>query len=1037
MKMKHLIITLLAFSAMPLTLYPQEQQGLHFITDPCLSPDGRTVVFTYENDLWRAATDDGKAYRLTGMEGVESHPVFSPDGRWLAFSSTQNGNADVFVMPVTGGEIRQLTWHDAPDYPENWSWDSQTLYFTSERYNQFTSFRVDRQGGTPERMFKNYFNTPHHMAEHPDDGSLYFTESWESYRFPQRKRYRGAHNPDIKSYHPQTGEYAEHTSFEGKDLWPTIDREGNIYFASDEWNGEYNLYTFRDGEKKRLTDFSASTGRPRVSANGKRIVFSKGYQPFIYDVEDGQTRRLDIQLYRHDALATSKDFRVQGQITAYDVSPDNKKFAFVSRGRLFVSDTEGKFIRGLNTDPMERVIEVRWMKDSRKLLFTQTDSGWANIFTISANGEGKPRQLTDKNKTHRMMELDKDRSRAVYIAGRDQLMLMDLDDFETRELKEDDFWFRGSRPRFSPDGQHIVHTAYRNFEQDVFIYDLNNNRSHNLTRSGVTERQPFWSPDGRYIYLASDRYQASFPRGTDKSRIYRLPLYRFSRQFRSDEYQELFADEKEQDSLKPEIRLDLEGLKDRWEEVEVKDPQQFEPYVFEEKDHTLLLFASTHDGDYGLWKKEIRPFDDDKTEKISDKRFEHITRVKKDYYALAEGNIYKIKPGSSEMEKKDISHSFGKKLQNEFHQMFYENWAILKENFYDEDFHGVDWPRMREKYEQYLEHVQTRDNLRTLFNDMLGELNSSHLGFYSSGEEEKTYYSLKTAATGIVFDTEDPWTVDRIVERSPLDNTSGRLQPGDRLVAVNGTAVDPEKNRNSYMSFAQMPEELTMTFESDGERFEVKVHPIPSRRFNSLLYDEWIARKQEIVDEKTNEKVAYVYMKDMGTSSLENFLVDMTTETVHREALILDLRYNRGGNVHDDVLQFLSQRPYLQWKFRGSTMEPQPNFAPSGKPIVMLVNEHSLSDAEMTAAGFKELNLGRVIGTETYRWIIFTSGKRLVDGSYTRLPAWGCYSLEGDDLEMTGVKPDIRVNNTFKDRLDQEDPQLRRAIEEVMKMLDR
>ena len=324
-----LIMTFIASGA-------KNQDNLHFITDPTLSPDGKTVVFTYENDLWQTDINEGRAYRLTAMEGIESHPRFSPDGQWLAFSSTRNGSADVFVMPVEGGQIEQLTWHDGNDYVESWAWDSESIYFTSDGYNQFTSFRVNRNGGTPVRLFTNYFNTPHHMVEHPGSGELFFTESWESYRFPQRKRYKGAHNPDIKSYHPGTKEYREHTSWKGKDFWPSIDRQGRVYFVSDEWNDEYNLYTLKDGQKERLTGFPESIGRPQVSANGEKVVFCKGYQPYIYDVETANTTPLAVHLFKHDALSTSKDFKTGENITDFDASPDNKKLAFVSRDRKSV-----------------------------------------------------------------------------------------------------------------------------------------------------------------------------------------------------------------------------------------------------------------------------------------------------------------------------------------------------------------------------------------------------------------------------------------------------------------------------------------------------------------------------------------------------------------------------------------------------------------------------------------------------------------------------------------------------------------------------
>jgi C-terminal processing protease CtpA/Prc len=213
----------------------------------------------------------------------------------------------------------------------------------------------------------------------------------------------------------------------------------------------------------------------------------------------------------------------------------------------------------------------------------------------------------------------------------------------------------------------------------------------------------------------------------------------------------------------------------------------------------------------------------------------------------------------------------------------------------------------------------------------------------------------------------------------------------------------------------------------------VKIHPQASLFTN--LYDEWIDNNQKRVDEKSKGRIAYGYMKNMGQGELDQFIIDMTQELNKKDALIFDIRYNTGGNVHDEVLKFLSQRSYLQWKYREGALAHQSNFSPSDKPIILLTNEQSLSDAEMTSQGFKALKLGKIVGNETYHWIIFTSGVSLVDGSSVRMPAWGCYSLEGKDLEATGVHPDILVINTFEDKLSGNDPQLDRAIEEIMKGL--
>lgn len=324
--------------------------------------------------------------------------------------------------------------------------------------------------------------------------------------------------------------------------------------------------------------------------------------------------------------------------------------------------------------------------------------------------------------------------------------------------------------------------------------------------------------------------------------------------------------------------------------------------------------------------------------------------------------------------------------------------------------------------------------MRTMLNDMLGELNSSHQGFNSFGDDENIPLSNRTMETGIVFEENDPYKVKYVLKRSAADKKGMDIRPGDVLTHVNGDNVNTSLDRSYYFSKPSLDQELKLRFTRNGQSYDVKIHPQASV-FNNF-YDEWIDNNQQRVDEKGKKKIAYGHMKDMGQGELEQFIIDMTQELNTKDALILDLRYNRGGNVHDEVLRFLAQRSYLQWKYREGKLTPQSNFSPSDKPIILLTNEQSLSDAEMTAQGFKALGLGSIIGNGTYRWIIFTSGVTLVDGSSVRMPAWGCYSLDGKDLELSGVEPDILVINSFDDKLTGKDPQLDRAIDELMKKIN-
>lgn len=1022
--------------------------GLHandnparFLSDPAVSPDGQQLVFSYESDLWTASVHGGTAYRLTAMDGREFLPRFSPDGKWIAFSATLDRNTNVYVMPAKGGEINQLTFHQSADMVDSWSWDSRYIYFHSSRENMSSIYKLPLTGGTPERLFDHYFNIPHHVVEHPVTGGFIFTESWESLNQPQRKRYRGANRPDILYYHPDHDEFEQLTDFEGKDLWPTIDSQGNIYFVSDEGTMEYNLFTLRNGEKMALTNFDTSIGRPQVSANGERIAFEKDYQLHLYDVASGQVTTPQITLFQKNTLPIEQGFEVRGNISLFDVSPDNKKLAFVSRGELFVSDMDGKFIRQIPTNPAERVTEVAWSADNETLLYLQTRDGWANLYMTRADGRGDELEIESVDATSRLLSLDPDRKKGVYLSGRKHVKIVDLEKRTTETIAVAELWgFHNSRPRFSPDGQYVLYTAYTNFEHNIYIYGLQDGETIQLTNTGMSERMPYWSPCGQYVYFATDRYMHNFPRANTSDRLYRIPLHRFIKPMKSDGFDRLFAGDSASDDTpdtKVDIQFDLHEIERRWEPMGVANiGRQWAPHVFKHGGNQVLFFTSNHDkGQWALWRLDLKPFEDSRPVRIegaSPGMNLHMVEVKNNFYVLAGGNIHKVNMNQGRLEPIDIRHTFARNLEREFHQIFMETWTALDENFYEEGFHGVDWVAERERFARHLPHVRTRDNLRRLINDMLGELNSSHTGFSSSGSEERSFYSARTAETGLLFDRENPFLVERVIDGSNLDLTNAPVRKGDILISVNGRRIETGQNRDRYFYFSHMPEELELVFIRGGEEIIVRSRPHTPGQISTLLYDEWIAGNRRYVEEQTDGRVGYVFMKDMSAGSLNQFIIDMTSHAMEKDALIFDIRFNRGGNVHDDVLQFLSQRPYLNWKYRGGSLSPQPNFAPAGNPIVMLINERSLSDAEMTAAGFRELDLGKIIGTETYRWIIFTSSKSMVDGSTTRLPAWGCYTLDGENLEMTGVAPDIDVHNTFYDRIRGVDPQLDRAIREVL-----
>ncbi len=1043
----------------------------YFTTTPALSPDGQKVVFSFEEDLWQVSASGGTAFRLTGMQGFERNPRFSPDGKWLAFSGSQDGNLNVYVMPVKGGAITRLTFHGSWDLVDSWSWDSKYIYFTSNRENSFSSYRVNREGGTPERLFPHFFNTVHGVIEHPVSGAYYFTDSWESMNAASRKRYKGDFNPDIKSYHPATKDFTLHTSYRGKDLWPTIDGKGKVYFASDRFNGEYNLYKLEKGEKVRLTGFKRAIKYPQAGANGEKIVFEKDYQIFVYDTLKKTSQKLAIRLFRNNLLKKDQEFAVTGKITNFAASPDNKKIAFVSRGELMVSNIGGTVVRRLSIPAGERVREILWLKDNRTLLYTRTHGGWFNLFSRRADKKNSEKQLTSEPVNIRYLSLNSDATQVVFNSGARHVKILDIPSSQLKTVAEDEIWgIFNSAPCFSPDDQYVAYVAHRNMEKDIFLYHLETKKTVNLTATGVSEMEPAWSGDGKYLFFTSNRYSPLYTTGYGSIKIYRLPLEKYDSPYRAPQWDAMFEADKEQETdsskggkksgnkngkkdkkqgetpKKPRVSIDFTEMALRWEQVTPRAGSQYQGRVFTEEDkksgQTIyhVLYVSNHDGDgRHIWKTTLHPFKKPETKKIKGAKTGRMNLSKggKQYYLLVNGAIGKLDLKANSFTPINIAHKFRKNLESEFRQMFFEVWASLKENFYDEKFHGVDWEAMRRYYLQFFPHIHSRANLRVLLRDLLGELNASHLGFSSNGKEEKTFHKTVSIETGLLFDPASPYRVSGLITGSPADKKDIGIRPGDLLTAVNHRAIDPALNRDSYFSAPSLPKELPLTFRRGEKSFHVNIHPATNREIRRLRYDEWIRGNQKRVDTKGKSRIAYIHMKNMGSNSLRQFLIEMTSENYRREALILDLRYNTGGNVHDAVLNFLSQRPYSHWKYREGEMVSQPFFTPGARPMTLLINEQSLSDAEMTAAGFKALKLGKVIGTETYRWLIFTSDDRLVDGSSYRIPSWGCYTIDKKNIETDGVKPDIYIRNTFTDRLQNKDPQLDAAISHLLEKLDK
>ena len=1019
-----MLATVLAFSA-------ASGQNLRFASRPSLSPDGETLYFAYLGDIYTVAATGGRALSLVSLPGQENHPLVSPDGKWLAFSSDINGNQDVYVIPLTGGEAVQLTWHEANDFPVSWSPDSKQIYFESNRSGaRRTTWRVAVTGGTPQLLFDGYFTTVVNLVENPKDGCFYFNESGESINFPTRKRYVGDHNADILSWNPKKKQYTQLTDYEGKDAWPMVDAKGTLYYVSDEGNKESNIVKYVAGGKpQQLTAFNSSVQYPRIAWNGSKIAYLLDYEIHLLDPATGKDFVPQIVVSAADP-AIRRSFDKQTP-TAGAVSPDGKKLAFAIRGFLYVTDAKGKYFQRLATPDDERVHEVVWGSDNKTLYYTRTQKGWVDLFKIAADNKGPETVVYTSEANVKSLTLSHKGDKLAFVDGSNRVMLHDVKAGATEKIADAEFWsFQQYHLSFSADDSWLAFEGMCRFEPDIFLYSLKDKKLINLTNSASTEREPVFSPDGKYLFMIASPTSSSFPRGYG-GQVFKLPLQKYDTKFKSDTYDQLFgAKPAAKDSV---VRIDTNDIFDRMTPVE-NSGRQMGLYLYPTKGKTLLLYTYFSDG-----VREVRALDIDdpeaKPKPVKGLMPGQFFSSKEGLYHITRGKVSKIDPMSLGVTEVPVSVSVDKTLSDEFSQMFYETWATLAQNFYDVNYHSADWTAVRDRYAAFLPYVKSRDQLRTMMADMLGELNSSHLGFSSSGAEEKTETKLHTLVTGILFDNQDPYTVAGILPESAADKVEIDVRKGDRLVAVDGVRIVPSVNREKYLSTPLQKDEVKLTFNRAGKEFDVKVHTMTPMAYRDREYKQWENNCKAKVEKDGAGKIAYIHMRAMGGGDLDDFLTKMHTYAVNRDALILDLRYNNGGNVHQEVIDFLRQKQHFQWSHRDFPKVSHPNVTPADKPIVVLVNEHSLSDAEVTSNGIQTLGIAKLVGTETYRWIIFTSSVGLIDGSSSRMPAWGCYNNAGEDLEFLGVKPDIYVKNTFKDRITGADPQLDAAIKEVLRQL--
>jgi len=1067
--MKQLFVFALTAIA-SLGLRAQSDEGLQLLRYPALSSDGSRMAFSYQGDIWTVPADGGAARRLTIHESYESHPQWSPEDERLLFQSNRYGNSDLYTIPSEGGLPFRLTYYSGNDEEARWGNDGQILFTTRRLYAQVERedeiFKISQDGGTPTRHLDALGLMP---APSPDGRYIAFVRG--NCRV-EREAYQGHANREIWLYDSQTEAYQQITDFDGQDVYPDWGPDNRLYFLSAR-NGRYNLYQLEIKEGKTvsaptaLTEFEDEGIRYfDVSANGQWVVLERGMKLYLSETGDAlRPQPIEVELtgdYRFDPVERKT---YSDKLNDYALSPDNQLLALEIRGELFITPSDEDQKRSARqTRQPARDQAPAWLNDST-LLFLSDRNGNSDLFLLRSADEQEPnlyrtfkreiKALTETPEEEMDFVLSPDRKRIALQRGRGTLVVADIDENGTLSNEQTllDGWASPNHLSWSPDGQWLAYDMPNlNFNREIYIQAADGSAEPvNVSLHPRSDNSPAWSADGSKLGFLSERNN-----GDDD--VWFVWLREADWEKTKREWEEL--ERKEEDAADKDtsavvsVDIDFEDIHERLEQVTRLPGNEGDLAISE--DGETFYYSTNNRGWRGSGAKtsfQSVKWDGSEGETLLEEtpvgNLQWGEEGKKLYYQskgkLARLDIKKKEPAPLPFQAKmEIDH------RAERQQVFHEAWRALNMGFYDPNFHGRDWEALREKYEARAMAASTTQDFRDMVNEMLGQLNASHMGLYGSDPEETQ--RDRSGLLGVEVEAvEQGYRITYVLPDGPADRMDSKLEVGDIITAINGAPLSPE--RNFYEPLQGTDEERTLlaVLAPDGTEREVVIRPTNSLRRER--YQAWVDMRKALTEAYSGGKLGYIHIQGMNWPSFERFERELMASGLGKEGMVIDVRYNGGGWTTDMLMTVLNVRQHAYTIPRGATADLEENneafrdhypygerlpFSALTKPSVALCNENSYSNAEIFSHAYKTLDLGTLVGQPTFGAVISTGGTRLVDGSYLRMPFRAWYvKATGENMEHGPAVPDILVEQPPASKAAGEDPQLKAAVEQLLKEMGR